>query len=377
MTKPGIKMQAGDSGYEALISGDWTLPFAAGLEQQISVARKYSPDTTGKLNLSDLKSLDTTGGLLLLRLLGGVTPDGLAEKLIGTSSNHLLLLRTICEALQQESHPRRPKSQGIDKMFDRTGRWAVDTWTQVRVLLHFVGVVIVTTVRNLLQPWRMRWTSLVYHIEHVGLDAVPIVSLLSFLVGGVIAFLGATILRDFGAQIYTVELVGYAFFREFGVLLPAILLAGRSGSAFTAQIGSMKSNEELDALKTLGMDPICVLVMPRVVALLIMLPMLSFGSMMMGLIGGGVVSALILDISPGMFAARIYEYTSINHFWVGICKAPVFAFMIAIVGCLEGFKVTGSAESVGRHTTSSVVQSIFLVLVADSMFAVFFEQLGI
>ncbi len=377
MTTPGIEMSAGDTGYEAQISGDWTLLNAAGLEQKISVARKHSPDTTGKLNLSGLQNLDTTGGLLLLRLLGGTTPDTLADMLIGAKANHVLLLKTICQALQQESHPRRPRSRGIDMIFDRTGRWAVDTWMQVRVLLHFVGVVIVTTLRNTLQPWRMRWTSLFYHIEHVGLDAVPIVSLLSFLVGGVIAFLGATILRDFGAQIYTVELVGYAFFREFGVLLPAILLAGRSGSAFTAQIGSMKSNEELDALKTLGMDPICVLVMPRVVALLIMLPMLSFGSMLMGLIGGGVVSALILDISPGMFITRLYENTSITHFWVGICKAPVFAFMIAVVGCLEGFKVSGSAESVGRHTTSAVVQSIFLVLVADSMFAIFFEQLGI
>ena len=263
-------------------------------------------------------------------------------------------------------------------MFERTGSWVVDTWKQARLLLHFIGVVVITAFRNVLQPWRLRWTSLVYHMEQTGLDAVPIVSLLSFLVGAVIAFLGSTILREFGAQIYTVELIGYAFF--FASLACCCLRFCWQvvpGSAFTAQIGSMKSNEELDALKTLGLDPVDVLVMPRVVALLIMLPLLTFGAMVMGLIGGGMVAALILDISPGMFVTRLYDNTSITHFWVGMSKAPVFAFMIAVVGCLEGFKVSGSAESVGRHTTSSVVQAIFLVLVADSLFALFFEQLGV
>lgn len=377
MSKPALEMSAGEGGYQARISGDWTLEHAADLEQQVALARQHAPDSTASLDLAALNRLDTTGGLILLGLLGQPGPQALIEKLQQASRDHQLLLTTISEALQQESQPRRPRSRGLDKMFERTGTWVVDTWKQTRLLLHFVGVVMVTTLRNLLQPWRLRWTSLVYHMEHTGLDAVPIVSLLSFLVGAVIAFLGSTILREFGAQIYVVELIGYSFFREFGVLLPAILLAGRSGSAFTAQIGSMKSNEELDALKTLGLDPIDVLVMPRVVALLIMLPLLTFGAMIMGLVGGGMVAALILDISPGMFITRLYDNTSITHFWVGICKAPVFAFMIAVVGCLEGFKVSGSAESVGRHTTSSVVQSIFLVLVADSMFAVFFEKLDI
>lgn len=377
MTKPAIEMTAGDTGYEAQISGDWVLPNAAEIEKQIGVARKHASNATSMLNLAALNKLDTTGGLILLRLLGEPDPQTLREKIQQASADHELLLSTISEALQAETHPRRPHTRGIDKMFERTGSWVVDTWGQARLLLHFIGVVMITAFRNLLQPWRLRWTSLVYHMEQTGLDAVPIVSLLSFLVGAVIAFLGSTILREFGAQVYTVELIGYAFFREFGVLLPAILLAGRSGSAFTAQIGSMKSNEELDALKTLGLDPVDVLVMPRVVALLIMLPLLTFGAMIMGLIGGGMVAALVLDISPGMFVTRLYDNTSITHFWVGMSKAPVFAFMIAVVGCLEGFKVSGSAESVGRHTTSSVVQAIFLVLVADSLFALFFEQLGV
>jgi len=192
-----------------------------------------------------------------------------------------------------------------------------------------------------------------------------------------VAFLGATVLRDFGASIFTVELVAYSFLREFGVLLTAILLAGRSGSAFTAQIGSMKSREELDAIRALGLDAVELLVLPRLLALLIMLPLLTFIGMMSGLLGGALVGSAALDISPGMFISRLYEMTEIRHFWVGMIKAPVFAFLIAVVGCLEGMKVAGSAESVGRHTTSSVVQSIFLVILFDALFAMFFMELGV
>src|SRR4029078_4866185 len=190
---------------------------------------------------------------------------------------------------------------------------------------------------------RLRLTSTVFHMEQTGLDAVPIVALLSFLVGAVVAFLGATVLRDFGTQTYTVELVGYSILREFGVLLTAILLAGRSGSAFTAQIGSMKSREEIDAIRTLGMDPVEVLVLPRALALLISMPMLTFIAMLAGIFGGAIVCVFSLDISPGMFLQRLHDTASVPHFWVGMSTAPVFAFLIAAIGCLEGFKVSGSA----------------------------------
>jgi len=185
------------------------------------------------------------------------------------------------------------------------------------------------------------------------------------------------VLGDFGASIFTVELVSYSFLREFGVLLTAILLAGRSGSAFTAQIGSMKSREELDAIRALGLDPMEMLVVPRLLALLVMLPLLAFLAMLAGLAGGAIVGSLALDITPGMFISRLYEMTEVRHLWVGLSKAPLFAFLIAVVGCLEGFKVEGSAESVGRHTTSAVVQSIFLVILFDALFAIFFMQLDV
>jgi phospholipid/cholesterol/gamma-HCH transport system permease protein len=183
------------------------------------------------------------------------------------------------------------------------------------------------------------------------------------------------VLKDFGASIFTVELIGYSFLREFGVLLAAILVAGRSGSAFTAQIGSMKAREEIDAIRTLGLDPIEVLVLPRLLALLIALPLLTFLAMLAGIVGGATVCALNLDISPAMFVARLHELDAVRHFWVGMSKAPVFAFLIAAIGALEGFKVSGSAESVGMHTTSSVVQAIFVTILVDALAAIFYMEI--
>lgn len=376
MSKPALHFSAHESSAVAEISGDWVLRHVEQLES-LSQDAGHSAGQPGTLDLHALQRLDTTGALLLLQLLGMPRPEALPQKLNRVSEAHRMILTALAAAICDGDRSRKPADRWLQDLLQRIGMWVVDAAQQLKLLTHFIGVVITTTIRNLLQPWRLRWTSLVFHMEHVGLDAVPIVALLSFLVGSTVAFLGASVLRDFGATIYTPDMVSYAFLREFGTLLPAILLAGRSGSAFTAQIGSMKSNEEIDALKTLGMDPVCVLVMPRVVALLFTLPLLSFIGMLSGLLGGMLVSALVLDISPAAYASRIYNFTDIQHFWVGISKAPVFAFLIGVVGCLEGFKVSGSAESVGQHTTSSVVQSIFLVLTTDAMFAVLFEQLGL
>jgi phospholipid/cholesterol/gamma-HCH transport system permease protein len=262
-------------------------------------------------------------------------------------------------------------------MAERVGASVVGLWEDARELLGFVGAILVTLIQIAAGRRKLRVTATVFHMEQSGLDAVPIVALLSFLVGAVVAFLGATVLRDFGASIYTVELVSFSFLREFGVLLTAILLAGRSGSAFTAQIGSMKSREELDAIQALGLDPIELLVVPRLAALLVMLPVLTVVGMFAGILGGGIVGSMSLDITPGMFVARLHETTDLRHFWVGMSKAPIFAFLISAVGCLEGFKVEGSAESVGRHTTAAVVQAIFLVIVFDALFAMFFMEINV
>ncbi|MCY1442853.1 putative phospholipid ABC transporter permease protein MlaE [compost metagenome] len=191
-----------------------------------------------------------------------------------------------------------------------------------------------------------------------------------------VAFLGATVLASFGASIFTVDLVAFSFLREFGVLLTAILMAGRTASAFTAQIGSMKANEEIDAIRTLGLNPMELLVVPRVLALLISLPLLTFVAMICGIVGGAVVCALSLGISPAMFLSLLQSDIGVQHFLVGLAKAPFFAFLIAAIGCLEGFKVSGSAESVGAHTTSAVVQSIFVVIVLDAVAALFCMEMG-
>jgi phospholipid/cholesterol/gamma-HCH transport system permease protein len=219
-------------------------------------------------------------------------------------------------------------------------------------------------------------TAVVAQIEQTGLHAVPIVALLTFMVGAVIAFLGATVLAGFGASIYTIDLVAYSFLREFAVMLTAILMAGRTASAFTAQIGSMKANEEIDAIRALGLNPIDMLVLPRVLALLVSLPALTFVAMISGLLGGMVVCAVSLDISPGMFISTLDQNIDARHFLLGMAKAPVFAFLIAIIGCFEGFKVSGSAQSVGEHTTSSVVQSIFVVILLDAAAALFYMEMG-
>src|SRR5581483_11152036 len=244
-------------------------------------------------------------------------------------------------------------------------------WGLTLGLLGFVGLTLETFARTVFIPKRWRVTALVHHMEQTGLDAVPIVVLLSFLIGAVIAFLGATALQAYGATVFTVDLVSYSILREL-----AVLITGRTASAFTAQIGSMKVNEEIDAMRTMGLDPMEQLVLPRVLALVTMLPLLTFLSMIAGLLGGMAVCALSLDISTTQFIATFQADTEMRHFWVGISKAPIFAFLIATIGCLEGFKVAGSAESVGQRTTSSVVQSIFLVILVDALAAMFFMEMG-
>jgi phospholipid/cholesterol/gamma-HCH transport system permease protein len=214
-------------------------------------------------------------------------------------------------------------------------------------------------------------------MEEVGFNALPIVGLISLLIGVVLAYQGATQLEKFGAQVFVVNLVGVSVLREIGILLTAIVVAGRSGSAFAASIGSMVIREEVDAMRTLGLSPVEVLVLPRILALVLMLPVLAFFADLMGLLGGMLMCWLALDITPIVFLDRLRAAVGVEHFWVGISKAPVFGFVIGLVGCLDGLRVSGSAESVGRQTTRAVVTSIFLVIVADAFFSVFFSYLGV
>lgn len=359
------------------ITGDWTLAHYASLKK-LSDKLDGQYDTGARIDLNGLGALDTAGASLLVELLGPTRIEQSAEQTdCSLSAADRALLKTVYRSLNDFCVPEKAPEEATGiQVLARIGR-AVDTvWQDSKQLLGFIGLIIETFARGLLRPKRWRITPMVAHIEQTGLDAAPIVALLTFLVGAVVAFLGATVLESFGATIFTVDLVAFSFLREFGVLLTAILMAGRTASAFTAQIGSMKANEEIDAIRTLGLDPMELLVLPRVLALLVALPMLTFLAMLSGIIGGGVVCAVALDISPAMFLSLLHSDIGVQHFVVGMIKAPIFAFLIAAIGCLEGFKVSGSAESVGAHTTSSVVQSIFVVIVLDAVAALFFMEMG-
>lgn len=358
------------------VSGDWTLAHFAALESQVSDARRH--DAPATLDFSGLGALDTAGAALLAEIIGGARMSQLDQIARNLPPERQALLRTVGSAITQcrldEKAP--PPGNALVDVLERIGIATVAFWEHLVGVLGFIGLVLQTLARSVFRPRRWRLTSLAAHMEQTGLDAVPIVGLLTFMVGAVVAFLGATVLQKFGATIYTVDLVGFSFLREFGVLLTAILLAGRTASAFTAQIGSMKANQEIDAIQAQGLDPVELLVLPRVLALLLTLPMLTFLAMLCGLLGGAAVCALSLDISPRMYLHMLQNDIAVQHFLVGIVKAPVFAFIIAVIGCLEGFRVSGSAQSVGEHTTSSVVQSIFVVILLDAMFALFFMEMG-
>lgn len=320
-----------------------------------------------------VRRLDATGSRMLLDL----------QRRLGIGDDALLLppgpaaLLQAVRAVSATPAARQDRTPAFLRFLAATGAWIDNARHNIILLLAFLGRTLQCFAENFFNPRHWRITSVVHHMQVVGFNAVPLTMLVNFMVGAVVAFLGATVLKELGVELWVVELVGVAFFREFGVLLTAILLAGRTASAFTAQIGSMKSGEELDAIRTMGLDPIEVLVLPRLKALLLTLPLLTFLATMAGLLGGMAVCHWSLGISPEMFINRLNEELSPRHFWLGMSKAPLFAVVIGLIGCLEGFKAESNAQSVGEHTTSSVVQCITLVILLDALAAMFFMELDL
>lgn len=270
-----------------------------------------------------------------------------------------------------------PAINFVVRLIEEVGQQTMALMDLAASFVAFLGQAVAALFTTLFQPRHFRLTSTVYHMEQTGLNAIPIVGLISFLIGVVLAYQGALQLRRFGAELFTVDLIAISILRELGILLTAIVIAGRSASTFAAQIGAMKVNEEVDAIKTLGLDPMHVLILPRVIALMLTLPLLAFFADLMGLFGGAVMSWVVLDIGPDLFISRLNDAVSIWSFWTGMIKAPVFAMIIALIGCFEGMNVSGSAESVGQHTTRAVVEAIFLVIVIDALFSIFFGIIGI
>ncbi|SRR6056297_145908 len=349
--------------------GEWTLANVERLSEQVD-------SLTGpamQLDASGISRLDASGALLLERLFCQ-TGQNPAES--GLTGQWRTLFEAVDSACDDEHEPEPACEPQWRQVLERIGRTAVEVGTSTRELLNFMGITVHRLARTAAMPHRLRLTSTVYHMEQTGLDAVPLLILLSGLIGAVVAFLGATVLRDFGAELFVIDLVTFAFLREFGVLLTAILLAGRTASAFCAQIGMMKSREEIDAIRTLGLDEIEVLVLPRLIALLITLPLLAFIATLAGLTGGLIVSVLALDINLTLYLDRVEQTVTLKHYLVGVLKAPIFAVVIALIGCLEGLRVAGTAQSVGEHTTTAVVRSLTMVIVIDALAAVYFMEIG-
>ena len=365
---------AGDT-LEITARGRWTIEHAASLFAVLKPLEKRRVQAI-RFDLSGLEALDTTGAMLIARTAHRTGCDGERFELVAASPTQQSLIDTVREPCAND--PDKPKKPAaLIRFLGNVGDAVVDIGQESRAVIGFIGLVMVRGLAMAVTPWRFRFTSMVRHMEEAGVNAVPIVALISFLVGVVFAYQGAFQLRQFGAEVFVVDLLTLSVLREVGVLLTAIMVAGRSGSAFTAEIGAMKVREEIDAMRTIGLDVIDVLVLPRFVALLVMLPLLTFVADFAGMFGGMLMSWIELGITPGAFMARFSQVADPWHFFTGMIKAPFFAYIIALIGCFEGLQVEGSAESVGRLTTRAVVEAVFLVIVTDGIFSVFFALVGV
>ncbi len=328
------------------------------------------------LDLSAVTRLDTAGAAAILTLQDRLDARGTRLRITGESAAQRRMIALVRDRRYPSDRPAPPPRGPVEGLV-RLGRGVGDGVRAALSLVAFLGQTVATLAATLVRPWRLRLTPLVFHLGEVGLGAVPIVALMAFLIGVVLAYQGASQLRQFGAEVFVVDLIAISVLRELGILLTAIIVAGRTGAAFTAAIGSMKMREEIDAMRTLGLDPVEVLVLPRVLALLIALPLLGLVANVMGLVGGAVMAWVELGVSPGLFRARLLEGVALSNVTVGFIKAPVFALIIGVVGCFEGMQVGGNAESLGRRTSVSVVTAIFLVILADALFSVFFAVVGL
>jgi phospholipid/cholesterol/gamma-HCH transport system permease protein len=328
-----------------------------------------------EVDVAGVAELDTYGAWLLERLLRSSQDRGFDCRLISVPERFNDLLAEMRQANRRVPSVA-PRRGGVLGALETLGRSTGALGLDLASLAAMFGALGLAVVRTFARPRSFRFTSTIHHLDRVAWQAVPIILLITFLIGAIIAQQGFFHFRKFGADDYVVDLVGILVLREIGVLIVAIMVAGRSGSSYTAELGSMKMREEIDALRTMGLDPVEVLILPRVVALVCALPMLAFLGAMAALYGGGLVAWLYGGMSPEIFIARLQEAISLTHFKVGIIKAPFMALAIGAVACNEGLRVKGSAESLGLQTTTSVVKSIFLVIVLDGLFAMFFASIG-
>lgn len=374
MASPSLTLEQVDDGLLVRFAGTLRVSELDRIEAPLSGIRPAGAEAV--LDLSNIDSLDTGGAWVIANLRRRLEADGARVRIAGETPAQAALLDSVTRHMPAEAGPEAPP-RGFLPWLEKLGESTVEAWKETLSLLGFLGLTLHRLARSVAMPWRLRWASLVTQMEEAGFKAIPIVALMGFLIGVVLAFQGATQLKQFGAEVFVVELISISVLRELGILLTAIIVAGRSGSAFTASIGSMKVQEEIDAMRTLGLDPVEVLVVPRTLALLIVLPILGLIADLSGLIGGMLMSWIDLGVSPGMFLTRLRENTDVWHLAVGLIKAPFFALVIGVIACWQAMQVRGSAESVGRRTTASVVQSIFMVIAIDALFSIFFSEIGV
>ena len=355
------------------LSGSLTVHQVTRLHQRLGSMSSTSHLT---IDLGGVDRFDTAGAWAVAQLAARCRGAGAELRVQNASAEVELLLKSVGEAIpEREQSVSEPAT--LRAFLQATGEQVSARVELVLELIGYLGLFLSHLGKTIIHPRELRLTSVVAHAESVGFKAVSIVALMAFLIGVVLAFQGSAQLRQFGAEVFVVDLIAISILRELGILLTAIIVAGRTASAFTAAIGSMKMREEIDAMRILGLDPASVLFVPRILALIIMLPILALIANLMGLFGGALMAWLELGISPSMFQARLLEGTQLSHVIVGLAKAPVFALIIGIVGCHGGMQVEGNAESLGAMTSNSVVTAIFAVIIADAVFSIFFSQVGL
>jgi len=376
---PGFRVELKGTTFRLVATGAWTVAEAARLDRalkRLRVPLPPTPDFTGEMDIAGIAEIDTAGAMLLQRTAAAWEKTGLRTRYAGATEAFGILI----EEVQRRGHAERPqvdRRKPLQFLTEDVTKALTGVWSDAVQLTAFLGEVTAGLGRMIRQPWRFRTTSFIHHLDHTGFRAVPIIALICFLIGAVVMQQGVVQLKPFGAEPFAVNMVAILALREVGILLTAIMVAGRSGSAFTAEIGSMKMREEIDAMRTLGIDPMDTLVLPRILALVVALPLLTFIGDLMGLAGGGVMAFAVLGLDASNYIDKLRDVVDFQHFMAGMIKAPFAAVIIGLVGCLEGLKVEGSAESLGTHVTSAVVKAIFLVIILDAVFAMFLSGIGV
>ncbi|WP_068878628.1 MULTISPECIES: ABC transporter permease [unclassified Phenylobacterium] len=375
MEKPAdFRMQAATDRPTAALSGDWTTNLLAGVGERL--AQELRGRQAVSLDLTKVRRMDTAGAYAIVRAVG--TDFNLDQVVARPETRRLLEL---VDNAARVKPVVRPEPKGFHNLTIRIGRGMVNLGVEFLDTMGFLGHLLVVALRALVNlvtaPHKIRWAPIFTQMERAGLDAIPIVAITTFFIGAVVALLGVNMLRQFGAEVFVVELIGVAVIREFNIVITAVLLSGRSASAFAAELGSMKMQQEVDAMQVMGVDPFEALVLPRFVALLVTIPLLTFVATLAGLLGGLMVTWSTLGLGPTFFLQRIVDNVGATHFWIALSKAPVMAGVVAGIGCRQGLLVGGDVQSLGQRVTAAVVHAIFAIIMLDAVFALIYMELDL